>query len=340
MMSTVLVTGGSGFVASHLILRLLRDGYIIRTTIRSLSKEQRVRLALQNAGAEHMDRLSFYAADLTQDNGWTEAVEGCTYVHHVASPFPGQEPKDENELIIPAREGTLRVLKAAREAGVKRIVFTSSFAAIGYGDIKRQEPFTEHDWSVLDDLPAYHKSKTLAEKAAWDFIETEGGGLELSVVNPVGVFGPILSNNMSSSIDLIKKLMDGSVAKCPRTYFNIVDVRDLADLHTRAMLNPAAKGGRFIASCDGKPLALIDVARIISQGRPEKARKIPTGEMPTWIVRLAALFNPAARQIVPFLDVIRMIDNDKARKVLGWTPRTPRDTILDTVDSLVEHHVV
>ncbi|EHK17314.1 uncharacterized protein TRIVIDRAFT_42497 [Trichoderma virens Gv29-8] len=339
-MSTVLVTGGSGYVASHLILKLLQDGYTIRTTLRSLSKEQQVRSTLQNAGAVHMDRLSFHAADLTHDKGWEEAVQGCSYVHHVASPFPGHTPKDENELIIPAREGTLRVLKAARDARVKRVVFTSSFATIGYGDKDRQGPYTENDWSVLDGLPAYHKSKTLAEKAAWDFIEAEGGGLELSVVNPVGIFGPVLSNDMSSSIDLVVKLMDGSIPKCPRTYFNIVDVRDLADLHIRAMLDPAAKGGRFIASSDGKPLALFDVARIISQGRPEKARKVPTGEMPTWIVRLAAIFSPTARQAVPFLDVIRSLNNEKPKKVLGWTPRAAQDTILDTVDSLVEHRIV
>ncbi|KAL7947571.1 hypothetical protein V8C42DRAFT_318140 [Trichoderma barbatum] len=339
-MSTVLVTGGSGYVASHLILKLLQGGYTIRTTIRSLSKEQHVKTILQKAGAVHMDRLSFYAADLTEDNGWAEAVQGCSYVHHVASPFPAQAPKDENELIIPAREGTLRVLKAARDAHVKRVIFTSSFAAIGYGGQDRQEPYSEKDWSVLDGLPAYHKSKTLAEKAAWDFIEAEGGDLELSVVNPVGIFGPVLSDDMSSSIDLIKKLMDGSVVKCPRTYFNIVDVRDLADLHIRAMIDPAAKGGRFIASCDGKPLALIDVARIISQGRPEKARKVPTGEMPTWVVKLAAIFSPAARQVVPFLDVIRSLDNGKSKKYLGWTPRAAQDTILDTVDSLVDHHIV
>lgn len=339
-MATVLVTGGSGYVASHLILKLLQDGYTVRTTIRSLSKEEQVRSALQKAGEVHMNRLTFHPADLTQDKGWVEAIQGCSYIHHVASPFPGQAPKDENELIIPAREGTIRVLKAAREAGVKRLIFTSSFATIGYGSGDQKEPYTENHWSVLDGLPAYHKSKTLAEKAAWDFIETEGGDLELSVINPVGIFGPLLSDSISSSIDLIKKLMDGSVARCPQTYFNIVDVRDLADLHIRAMLDPAARNERFIASSDGKPLALIEVARIISEGRPKKAQKVPTGEMPSWIVRFAALFSPAARQVVPFLGVIRLLDNGKAKKVLGWTPRAMEDTILDTVDSLVEHCMV
>ncbi|EHK49359.1 hypothetical protein TRIATDRAFT_49296 [Trichoderma atroviride IMI 206040] len=339
-MATVLVTGGSGYVASHLILKLLQEGYTVKTTIRSLSKEEHVRSALQKAGAVYMNRLSFHPADLTKDEGWAEAIQGCSYVHHVASPFPGQAPKDENELIIPAKEGTIRVLKAAREARVKRLIFTSSFAAIGYGDGDKREPYTEKDWSALDGLPAYHKSKTLAEKAAWDFIESEGGDLELSVVNPVGIFGPVMSESISSSIDLIKKLMDGSVAKCPRTYFNIVDVRDLADLHIRTMLDPAAKNQRFIASSDGKPLALIEVARIISQGRPGKALKIPTGEIPSWIVRFAALFSPAARQVVPFLGVVRLLDNGKAKRVLGWTPQAVEDTILDTVDSLVEYSIV
>ncbi|PTB62676.1 NAD(P)-binding protein [Trichoderma citrinoviride] len=339
-MSTILVTGGSGFVASHLILKLLNDGHTIRATLRSLSKEQYVRSALQKAGAVNLDRLSFHATDLTEDRGWAEAIQGCSFVHHVASPLPAQEVKDENDLIVPAREGTLRVLKAARDAHVKRVIFTSSFAAIGFGYKDRQEPFTEADWSLLDGLPAYHKSKALAEKAAWEFIEAEGGDLELSVINPVGIFGPILGNDMSASIDLIKKLMDGSISRCPKTYFNVVDVRDLADLHIQAMLDPAAKNERFIASCDGKPLALIDVARIISQGRAERAKKVPTAELPSWVVRLAAIFSPAARQMVPVLDVIRPLNNEKAKKVLGWTPRSVRDTIIDTVDSLVDHGMV
>ncbi|TFB00611.1 Dihydroflavonol-4-reductase [Trichoderma ghanense] len=339
-MSTILVTGGSGFVASHLILKLLKDGHTVRATLRSLSKEQHIRSALQKAGAVNLDRLSFHAADLVEDQGWSEAIQGCTFIHHVASPFPAQAVKDENELIVPAREGTLRVLRAARDAHVKRVIFTSSFAAIGYGYKDRQEPFTEADWSVLDGLPAYHKSKALAEKAAWAFIEAEGGDLELSVINPVGISGPLLSNDMSSSIDLFKKLMDGSIPRCPKTYFNLVDVRDLADLHIRAMLDPAAKNERFIASCDGSPLALIDVARIISEGRPEKAKKIPTAELPTWVVKLAAICSPAARQMVPVLDVIRPINNEKAKAVLGWTPRPVHDTVIDTVDSLVEHGMV
>ncbi|OTA00979.1 NAD-dependent epimerase/dehydratase [Trichoderma parareesei] len=339
-MSKVLVTGGSGFVASHLILKLLTDGHTVRATLRSLSKEQHVRSALQKAGAINLDRLSFHAADLTEDKGWAEAIQGCSFVHHVASPFPGHAVKDENELIRPAREGTLRVLRAARDAHVKRVIFTSSFAAIGYGYKDRQEPFTEADWSVLEGLPPYHKSKALAEKAAWEFIEVEGGNLELCVINPVGIFGPLISNDMSASVDLIKKLLDGSIARCPKTYFNIVDVRDLADLHIRGMLDPAAKNERFIASCDGKPLALIDVARIISQGRPDKAEKVPTAELPTWVVKLAAIFSPAAREMVPVLDIIRPINNDRAKTVLGWVPRPARDTILDTVDSLIEHGIV
>ncbi|KAL7805223.1 hypothetical protein V8C44DRAFT_341200 [Trichoderma aethiopicum] len=339
-MSTILVTGGSGFVASHLILKLLQDGHTVRATLRSLSKEQHVRSALQKAGAANLDRLSFHVADLTEDKGWAEAIEGCSFVHHVASPFPGHAVTDENELIGPAREGTLRVLRAARDAHVKRVIFTSSFAAIGYGYKDRQEPFTETDWSIMEGLPAYHKSKALAEKAAWEFIEAEGSDLELCVINPVGIFGPLISNDMSASVDLVKKLMDGSISRCPKTYFNIVDVRDLADLHIRGMLDPAAKNERFIASCDGRPLALIDVARIISQGRPDKAKKVPTGELPSWVVKLAAIFSPAARQMVPVLDVVRPINNEKARNVLGWTPRSAEDTIIDTVDSLVEHGIV
>ncbi|KAK5991701.1 Phenylacetaldehyde reductase [Cladobotryum mycophilum] len=340
MTETVLVTGGSGFVASHLILKLLSAGYTVRATIRSLSKEKQVRNTLQNAGAEGLYRLSFYTADLTKDAGWEEAIRGCAYVHHVASPFPGQAPKSEDELIIPAQEGTLRVLRAARDASVKRVVFTSSFAAIGYGDPSKQTPYTEENWSIVEGLPAYQKSKTLAERAACDFIEKEGGHLELTVLNPVGIFGPVLSDDISSSIDLVKKLVDGSVAKCPRIYFNAVDVRDLADLHICAMLDPAANGQRFIASSDGQALTFLTLAQFISEGRPDKAKKVPKGELSNWLVRLAAVFSPAARQMVPVLGVMRQVDNSKAKTTLGWKPRSPRDTILDTMDSLFQYGIL
>lgn len=248
-MSTVLVTGGSGFIGSHCILQLLAGGHRVRTTVRNLKREGELRALLKRGGAEPGERLSFYAADLESDTGWREASAGCDYVLHVASPFPATSPKDENELIVPAREGALRVLRAARDAGVKRVVLTSSFAAIGYGRPPQQKPFDETDWTDPngEGVYPYVKSKTLAERAAWDFIAAEGRGLELSVVNPVAVLGPVLAPDYSTSIMVVQRLMDGAVPGCPQLTLGVVDVRDVADLHIRAMTDPAAKGERFLA---------------------------------------------------------------------------------------------
>src|SRR5579883_800568 len=305
-MNTVLVTGGSGFIGSHSILQLLAAGHRVRTTVRNLKREPEVRALLKQAGAEPGDRLSFAAANLESDAGWPEAVAGCDYVLHIASPFPQGVPKNEDELIVPAREGTLRLLRAAREAGVKRVVLTSSFAAIGYGHPPREQPFNETDWTEptgADVLP-YVKSKTVAERAAWDFIAREGGSLELSVVNPVGVFGPVLGSDYATSILLVQRLMDGAMPGCPQIYFGVVDVRDVADLHLRAMRGAAAK-------------------------------RVPTREVPNWLVRLVALRDPAAKQILPELGKRKNATNEKARRVLGWSPRPGEDAIVATAESLL-----
>jgi nucleoside-diphosphate-sugar epimerase len=338
-MGTTLVTGGSGFIGCHTILQLLAAGHEVRTSVRSLKREADVRAMLREGGAEPGDRLSFVAADLEHDAGWSAAVAGCERVLHVASPLPIKVPKHEDELIVPAREGTLRVLRAARDAGVKRVVLTSSFAAIGYGHKPQEAPFDETDWTNLSSrVPAYVKSKTLAERAAWDFIAREGAGLELSVVNPVGVLGPVLGPDYSSSIALVQRMMDGGMPGCPQLYFGVVDVRDVADLHIRAMSQPAAKGERFLAAA-GDCMSMLAVAEILRARLGLAAKKVPSRQLPNWLVRIAAIREPSLRQMLPELGKVKRICNEKARRVLGWVPRSNEEAIVGTGESLVRLQV-
>ena len=334
-MSTVLVTGGSGFVGSYCVLQLLAAGHLVRTTVRSLKREGDVRAMLRQGGAEAGDRLTFFAADLASDAGWSEAVAGCEYVLHVASPFPPTIPKHEDELIVPAREGTLRVLRAARDTGVRRVVLTSSFAAIGYGQKPQTKPFDETNWTdpTAPGLLPYTKSKTLAERAAWDFIADGGASLELSVVNPVGVFGPVLGPDYSTSILIVQRLMDGALPGCPKLYFGLVDVRDVADLHVRAMTHPAAKGERFLAIA-ADFISIVDIAKILKQHMGTAARRVPTVQLPNWLVRLASLRDPAVKQIVPELGKRKNASNEKAKRLLGWSPRSNEECIVATAESL------
>ncbi len=331
----VLVTGGSGFIATHCILQLLAAGHRVRTTVRSLKREPEVRATLKAAGADAGDRLAFFAADLTADAGWAEAVAGCDFVLHVASPFPLAVPKHEDELIVPAREGALRVLRAARDAGVQRVVQTSSFAAIGYGHPAMPRPFDEHDWTQVDGpgLTAYAKSKTLAERAAWDFMAREGGSMELAVVNPVGVFGPVLGADFSTSIEIVKRMMDGALPALPRITFGVVDVRDIADLHLKAMTSPDAAGERFLAVA-GDFLSLRDIALVLKRRLGDKARRVPTRELPDWLLRIVALVDKSVGQIVPELGKPKNAVNDKARRMLGWSPRSAEEALVATAESL------
>jgi nucleoside-diphosphate-sugar epimerase len=336
-MSTVLVTGGSGFIGSHAILQLLNAGHRVRTTIRNLEREADVRAMLKQGGVDPGNRLSFFAADLLGDAGWPEAIAGCDYVLHVASPFPPSVPKHEDELIVPAREGALRVLRAARDARVKRVVLTSSFAAIGYGHPPQAQPFDEKSWTNTssEGLTAYVKSKTLAERAAWDFIAKEGGGLELSVVNPVGVFGPVLAADYSTSILIVQRMLDGALPGLPKLYFGAVDVRDTVELHLRAMTDPAAKGERFLAVA-GDFLSMLEIAKVLKDRMGEAGKRVPARELPNWMVRLASLRDPAVKQILPELGKHKNATNEKARRVLGWSPRTNEEAILATGESLVQ----
>ncbi|TLV00378.1 SDR family oxidoreductase [Dyadobacter luticola] len=312
---TVLVTGGTGFVGIHTILQLLQQGYTVKTTLRTLSKTQSIVDALNEAGLTDLSKLSFFEADLTSDNGWDAAVENCDYVLHVASPFPLGEPEDENDLIIPARDGSLRVLKAARNAGVKRVVLTSSFAAIGYGSDRKGHIFDENDWTDKDAaIPAYIKSKTIAEEAAWEFVKNEGEGMELAVINPVGIFGPIIGGIYPASFEgVIKAILDGNIKESPAFTFGVVDVRDVADIHIKAMLMPEAAGQRFLATSEGA-VSFYDVAELIKKERPESAS-------------LIADLQPTAAE------AYTSMSNKKAVKTLNWHPRSREEAILASVDS-------
>jgi len=337
---TALVTGGTGFVGIHCILQLLQQGYTVKTTIRSIHKKEKVLMMLQNGGITSFDKLSFIEADLSADKNWDEAVENCRYVLHVASPIFLKVPNDENEFIQPAVEGTLRVLRAAKDAGVQRVVLTSSFAAVGYSHKDPHTLITEDDWTDPDEkgLSAYVKSKAMAEKAAWDFIKTEGGQLELSVINPMAIFGPSLGPDLSSGFEILKKMLDGSMKALPQIGFGIVDVRDVAALHLKAMTSPVANGQRFLAFAGGV-LSLREVALLLKNKLGEKAQKVSTRSLPNWLLRLAAIFSPAARNIAGQLGKIKTASNAKAKSLLGWAPRTNEEAILASAESLLKYNL-
>lgn len=314
---TVLVTGGTGFLGVHTVLQLLQQGYDVKTTLRSLAKKDTILKALQEGGITDFSNLSFIEADLTSDKNWDEAVKGCDYVLHVASPFPAQDPKDENELIIPARDGALRVLKASRDAGVKRVVLTSSFAAVGYSKNIANHIFTEEDWTNANtELPAYIKSKTVAEKSAWEFIEKEGNGLELTVINPVGIFGPAIGGITSASLDIaVSGILNGTMSQTPPFTMGVVDVRDVADIHIKAMLHPNVAGERFIATSDDV-MSFYDVAELFKKERPQYSSDIQNLE-------------PIGKEFY------KEMSNKKAKTILNWTPRSREEALLASADSLM-----
>ena len=338
----VLVTGGTGFIGSHAIVQLLAAGYRVRTTVRNLSRADDVR-ALAVAGAASsgvkiaVGTIEVVAADLMSDEGWPEAVADCTYVLHVASPFPVSQPKDENELIVPAREGALRALRASRDAGVKRVVLTSSFAAVGYSPKTHPGDYTEADWTdpSTPGISAYVKSKTLAERAAWDFVKSEGNGLELSVVNPVGVFGPAWGTDLSTSVELMRIMLTGGVPVIPPISTSIVDVRDVASLHLLAMTHAAAAGERFLAVA-GPPMTFAELASLLRAHLGPVGAKLPTRTISPGMVRFLALFIPRLRELVPQLGQPKGASHDKATRVLGWNPLPVAEAVTASADSLVK----
>lgn len=334
----VLVTGGTGFVAIHAILQLLQQGYSVKTTVRSLNRKDEILSMLRNGGYSDFSRLDFIEADLTKDEHWDEAVKDCTYVLHIASPIFLALPKDENEMIRPAVDGTLRVLKAARDAGVKRVVMCSNFGAVGYSHKDPAVAITEKEWTDPNELglSSYNKSKVMAERAAWDFIGHEGGGLELSVINPVGIFGPALGSNLSSGFELVKNLLDGTMKAIPKLTLNIIDVRDVADLHIRAMTHPEANGQRFLALAGGK-ISLPEIAHLLKLKLPELSQKVSGKVLPDWLVRTLALFNPKAKAIASMLKASRNVSNEKARQLLDWAPvATNEEAVLLSVQSMLK----
>ncbi len=339
----VLVTGGTGFVGVHCILQLMQKGYKVKTTLRSMNRRSEVIGMLKEGCITSPDsyrdtNLQFIEADLTKDDNWDKAVKDCTYVLHVASPIQLAQPKDENEMIRPAVDGALRVLKAARDAGVKRVVMTSNFGAVGYSHKDMNTQITEEDWTDPNEkkLSTYNKSKVLAERAAWDFIRKEGGEMELSVINPVAIFGPSLGPDLSSGFDLIKTVIDGKMKAIPNMTFNIVDVRDVADLHIRAMTSPGAKGQRFLALAGGI-MSLPQIAKLLKDKMPQVAGKVTTKTLPNWAVRITALFNPKAKAISSMLGINRNTSNAKARNILKWQPiANNEEAVLASVESMLK----
>ena len=337
----VLVTGGSGFIAGHCIVELLEQDYVVRTTLRSLGKEAAVRTVLDDAGMVHGDNLSFVTADLMSDEGWESALADVDFVLHVASPVQPGHVENEDDLIIPARDGTVRVLRAARDAGAQRVVLTSAFHAVSWGHPHGDHTFTESDWTILDGpgVDAYGRSKTLAECAAWDFMRAHGGAMELCTLLPVAVMGPVMGKAISGSNHLIKMMLDGAMPGFPRLFIPIVDVRDVATAHILAMTTPDAAGERFLLS-NGPAIAMKEIGATIKAELGEAAGRIPTRSIPNGVVRIAALFSARFRTIVPDLGYAKKTSNAKARRVLGWTPRDPHEAIIAAARSMVSKNLI
>lgn len=335
----VLVTGASSFVAIHTIIQLLEQGYKVRGTVRSLSKDAEVRETISKY-VQANDRLEILPADLEQDAGWDEAMKGIEDVLHIASPFPLFEPSHEDELIIPAVQGTLRVLRAANKAKVKRVVQVSSNAAISSGHDGENKTFTEEDWTDLDKVGAYPKSKTLAERAAWDFINgpENTSKMELVTINPPLILGPIPNKNFRTSVELVRTYMLGQVPGVGRIKMGLVDVRDVATAIILAMQTPEAAGNRFL--CSAGELWLKEIADILHKGYAKRGYKIPTLQFPSFLIRFIALFDKKVALVTNSLDWDYELSSEKAKRILKWNPRSNKEAILSMAESLIEQGIL
>ena len=337
----VLVTGGSGFIAGWCIVRLLQAGWRVRATLCPGERENDIRIGFEQE-IDPGNRLSFVIATLDEDAGWTEATEGVTYIMHIASPVPSVMPKDDQVLIVPAREGTLRVLRAARNAKIKRVVMTSSTAAVS--GRKAPSPnyiYTEKDW--LDPSnpklsSPYCRSKVAAEQAAWAFISGEGNGLELVTINPVWVLGPVLHPRLPASLQVIQKLLRGDLFGCPRLGWAVVDVRDIADLHLLAMTHPAAAYERFIGGAEW--MWMHEIAAVLNWELGKEANHVPEYILPDFIVRLYSLFDPAVHAVVADLGRKTNFSFLKSSSILKWVPRSVDITIYETAQSILSHNLL
>ncbi|WP_180277938.1 aldehyde reductase [Clostridium sp. LS] len=330
----VLVTGGSGFIAVHIILKLLKLGYRVRTTLRTLSRQDEVKSMLAQGGAVDFENLEFIQTDLTSDINWMKAATGATYVIHVASPTPATRPDDGDEMVKMAVDGTLRVMKAAKAAGVKRVVLTSASGAVLAGHKSHQEIFTEEDWTDLSgNIDAYQRSKTMAELAAWEFAKKEN--IELSAVNPVAVMGPVLGQDFSHSNQIIRAMLSGNMPFLLNIGFDYVDVRDVAELHLLAMTCPEAAGERFIATT-GENLTYKEEAEILQRYLGSTAKKVSTKALPDFVIKFMAIFKKDLRMPATFLGQNTACSNAKAKKLLGWQPRSAEEAIVATAKSMIE----
>lgn len=338
MPQTILVTGGTGYIAGEIIDRLLEAGHTVHTTVRNRKRSEEGLRDRFDVGAA---KFKIFQADLMDDAGWAEANEGCDAVAHVASPISAKTPKDEDEMIVPARDGTIRALRFAKQAGVKRFVQTSSMAAIAYGSDEKVRTVDENDWSDIThpEVGAYAKSKTIAERSARDWMFANGGTMEFVSVNPSMVLGPVYDADYSPSVGLVRQVLSGAMPMAPDLSFGVIDTRDCADLHVRCLTEPGLAGERFLAS--GKTMKIIDIAEVLRRRLPpEQTKKVPRREMPNWMVHALALFNPGLRSIKSGLGRTRHTDASHAKEVLGWETRPAEESIVDCARSLIAHGVV